>query len=173
MIKLYYASAIDCCVEECFRQIEEFKKIFEPYCKLTKVVNHCIEKNNSLLQVYGAGFGDNPIIGPDSSDVVKGVVCAFDLRHIRECDILLVVTDLQTFCPGTMMELEYARQMGLYIIVLCLPPKVTIDFGGDTPALMTITTPKVKCKNIFIETYANKVIYSIEELKEILDEVCK
>ena len=47
------------------------------------------------IEVYGAGFGDSPIIGPETSKEYKGVVSAYDLRKIRECDILLVVTDLK------------------------------------------------------------------------------
>lgn len=136
MFKLYYASAIDTCVKEAFEQIEIFKKILSKYD----------------IEVYGAGFKDSPIISPDSSEEYKGVVSAYDLRKIRECDILLVVTDLKTFCPGTMMELEYSRNLGLYTIVLCL--------GNGF------------CKNIFIKTYANKIIYSKDELRQILKNVC-
>lgn len=138
MFKLYYCSAIDVCVEEAFKQMDEFKKIFSKYPK---------------IEVFGAGFGESPIIGPDSSLVYKGVVVAYDLREIRKCDILLVVTDLKTFCAGTMEEMMYSRQLGLYIIVCILRNE--------------------KLKNIFIETHADKVIYGIKKLKEVLDEICK
>jgi nucleoside 2-deoxyribosyltransferase len=106
MFKMYYASAIDVCVKRAFEQIAEFKKIFAKY----------------PIEVYGAGFGDSPIIPPNCSDDYKGVITAYDLRKIRECDILFVVADLETFAAGTCMELEYARQQGLYIILLCPNP---------------------------------------------------
>lgn len=135
MIKLYYASAIDVCLDKALHQIEAFKRILGKY----------------YIDVYGAGFKDSPVIKPDSSESLKGVVTANDLRVIRECDIFLLVTDLETFCPGSCMELEYARQMGLYTIVLC--------------------TSGYKTNNIFLETFANKIIYSVKELEDILGEI--
>ena len=135
MFKLYYASAIDVCVKKAFEQIAEFKKIFKKY----------------QIEVYGAGFGNSPIILPNCSDDYKGVITAYDLRKIRECDILLVVADLETFAAGTCMEFEYARQLGLYIILLC-PEKL---------------------KNIFLETYANKIIHNSWQLEAILKDITR
>ena len=135
MFKLYYASAIDMCVKKAFEHIGEFKKIFEKYS----------------IEVYGAGFGDSPIIPQNCTQEYKGVITAYDLRKIRECDILLVVADLDTFCAGTMMELEYARQLGLYIILLCPDP----------------------LKNIFLETFCNKIIHNINELELILADITR
>jgi nucleoside 2-deoxyribosyltransferase len=132
---MYYASAIDVCVKRAFEQIAEFKKIFAKY----------------PIEVYGAGFGDSPIIPPNCSDDYKGVITAYDLRKIRECDILFVVADLETFAAGTCMELEYARQQGLYIILLC-PNKL---------------------KNIFLETFANVIIHNSEELEKLLADITR
>lgn len=138
MFNIYFASAIDKYPEKAFKQIEKFKSILSKY----------------KVNVYGAGIDkDSPIIDKHSTPELKGVICAYDYRILRQCDILLMVTNLETFCPGTCMELEYARQLGIYIIVLCLDNK---DF----------------VKNIFIETYANKIIYSIEELEYILENAC-
>ena len=167
MFKLYYAAAIDTCVDEAVRKIVEIKEILTPYtipfeysCVIipkpedfdySKLVYH-----NGVahpIEVYGAGFGESPIIGPTSSILYKGAVSAYDFRKIRECDILLVVTDLKQFAAGTMMELEYARQLGIYTIIF--------------------VTSKSKVKNIFLETYANKIIYSKEELIEILKDLTK
>jgi len=137
MINLYYCSSIDINPKEALKQIEKFKGILSKY----------------NINVFGAGIDkDSSIIDENSTLELKGVVCAYDLRKIRESDILLFVTDLSTFCPGSCMELEYARQLGLYVIVLCLANK---DF----------------VKNIFIETYANKIIYSVEELEFILEDI--
>lgn len=138
MFKAYFASAIDVCPKEAVKQIEKFKCILSKY----------------KVNVYGAGFDkDSPIIDESSTPELKGVICAYDLRKIRESDILLFVTDLDTFAPGSCMELEYARQLGVYVIVLCLGNE---DF----------------VKNIFIETYSNKIIYSVDELEYILENVC-
>jgi nucleoside 2-deoxyribosyltransferase len=135
MFRVYYASAIDVCVPKAFEQIEQFRKIFVKYPK---------------IKVFGAGFGESPIISPESTKEYKGIVTAYDLRQIRQCDMLLVVTDLETFCAGTMMEMEYARQQGLYIIILCLKSAET------------------KVRNIFLETFAHQIVYSIKELEDIL-----
>jgi nucleoside 2-deoxyribosyltransferase len=135
LFKLYYASAIDVCVEKAFKQIAEFKKVFAKY----------------NIKVFGAGFEDSPIIPQNCTREYKGIITAYDLRKIRECDILLVVTDLDTFCAGTMMELEYARQLGLYTILLCLDP----------------------LKNIFLDTFCNKIIHNIEELELILADIAR
>ena len=142
MFKLYYASAIDTCQEKALKQINEFARLFLHYRKGD--VKHPIE-------VYGAGFNDSPIIPLDCSQVYKGVISAYDLRKIRECDILLVVTDLKQFGAGTFQELEYARGLGIYTILLVL--------GGE------------KLRNIFLETYPNKVIFSMKELEEILIDI--
>jgi nucleoside 2-deoxyribosyltransferase len=132
---LYYASAIDVCVTEAFERIAKFKKMFAKY----------------KIEVFGAGFGDSPIIPPNYTEEYKGVITAYDFRKIRECDILLVVTDLETFCGGTMMELEYARQLGLYTILLC----------------------PVALKNIFLESLCNKIIHTKRELEEILKDITR
>jgi hypothetical protein len=134
MLKLYYSAPIDTCVEEAFKEIAEFKIIFSKF---------------PLLEVLGAGFGESPIITPDTSDVKKGVIVAYDYRIIRGCDILLVNTNLKNYCAGTLLEMEYARQLGLYIILL-VPEKP---------------------KNIFLTTLANKIVYSKKELIEILKDV--
>lgn len=146
MFKLYYASAIDNCQEKTLKQIEEFKKIFKKYSCSSYSWSNGIP--NHPIRVYGAGFGSSPIITPENSKEYKGAVSAYDLRKIRECDCLLVVIDNEQFCFGTAMEMEYAKQLGLYIIVLSLG--------------------KEKVKSIFIETFANKIIYSMKELEEIL-----
>jgi len=182
VFKLYYASAIDTCVEEAFKQIEEFKKIFKPY---TYNCDECIFLEDTMnqvdkckkchkLEVYGAGFGDSPILDGSESSIKKGAICAYDLRKLRECDVLLVVTDLEQFAAGTMMELEYARNLGIYIILFVTSKinigKASIDCGE--PEVVTIKVHH-KLKNIFLETYANKVIHSMEELEDILKELSK
>lgn len=136
MFNLYFASAIDVYPEKAFKQIEKFKRVLSKY----------------KVNVFGAGMNkDSPIIDEHATLELKGVICAYDYRMIRQCDILLVVVDQKTFCPGTCMELEYGRKLGLYIIVLSL--------GGDF------------IKNIFIETFASKIIYSIKDLEVILENV--
>lgn len=137
MFNIYVGSAIDIHPDRAIKQVEEFKKLFSKY----------------KVNVFGAGYDkDSPIIDEHSTPELKGIISAYDLRIIRNCDIFLMVTDLDTFCPGTSMELEYSRNLGLYTIVLCL--------GNGF------------CKNIFIETYANKILYSKDELREILKNVC-
>ena len=160
MFKIYYAAAIDTCVDKAFKQIEEFKKIFNPYTNSFSI--------NHPIVVYGAGFGDSPIIGPETSVVKKGVISAYDLRKIRECDVLMVVTDLKQFAAGTFMELEYARNLGIYTIVLALIPKFNYQKIGPYEV-----PPPTKVQNIFLETYANKIIYSKEELEEILKDLTR
>lgn len=123
MFKLYYAAAIDTCPEKALNQIEEFKLLFSKYERLS--LNEIFDENGRTqvknpIQVYGAGFGDSPIIVPETSAVKKGVISAFDLRKIRECDVLLVVTDLNQFAAGTFQELEYARQLGIYTILMII-----------------------------------------------------
>lgn len=137
MFNIYVASAIDVCPEEALKQIERFKVILSKY----------------NVNVFGAGMDkDSPIIDEHSTPELKGAVVAYDLRKLRESDILLFITNLKTFCPGSCMELEYARQLGLYIIVLCLGSNGFV-------------------KNIFISTFADKVIYSVEELEFILENI--
>jgi len=136
MLKVYYSAPIDVCVKEAFKKIDKFRELFAKF---------------SSIEFYGAGIGESPIIRPESSDVKKGVVVAYDYRLIRNCDILLVNTDLNTYCAGTLLEMEYARQLGLYIILL-VPEKP---------------------KNIFLTSLANKVIYSMEELEDILKDLTK
>ena len=136
MFKLYYASAIDTCVEQAFKQIEEFKILLSKYSK---------------LDVYGAGWKDSPIIKPDCSGIYKKVITSYDLRKLRESDILLVVTDLKQFCAGTMEEFMYARTLGICTIVCVL---------GEE-----------KLRNIFIESHADKIVYGIEELEKVLQDV--
>ena len=158
MFKLYYAAAIDTCPEKALKQIEEFKKVFSIYMKEGFSFGDSFDgSHNEIIvkhpiEVYGAGFGDSPIIGPETSAVKKGVISAFDLRKIRECDMLLVVTDLRQFAAGTFMELEYARNLGIYTILFC--------YGYEEIL-----------KNIFLETYANTVISSMGELEEILKDL--
>ena len=135
IFRLYYAAAIDVCVKKAFEQIDEFKKLFSKY----------------NIEVYGAGFNDSPIIPPNCTREYKGVITAYDMRKIRECDILLVVADLTTFAAGTMMELEYARQLGLYTILLC-------------PNTL---------KNIFLESFCNKIIHNVSELEAILADITR
>ena len=111
------------------------------------------------IEVYGAGFGHSPIITPESTDVYKGILSSYDKRILRDCDVLLVVTDLKQFCAGTMMEFEYARNLGIYTILMLLSPE----------------DPKEReafyLKNIFLETYVNKVISSKEQLEDILKDL--
>ena len=184
MLKLYYASAIDMCVEEAFKQIEEFRKLFKKYqyqdiTDIFETIESAAKQVNHPIQVFGAGFNQSPIIGPDSSPVYKGAVTAYDLRLIRNCDILLVVTDLKQFCAGTMMELEYARNLGIYTIILCLSDKGCTNCEKANECSLGSLAEK-KCpiyhtngmvKNIFLETYANKIIYSMVELEDILKDL--
>jgi hypothetical protein len=153
MFKLYYASAIDACPEKALQQIREFKQLFAKYDVNGLPWGEMLMKVEvrNPIEVYGAGFGHSPIITPESTDVYKGILSSYDKRILRDCDVLLVVTDLKQFCAGTMMEFEYARNLGIYTIVLCLAEE--------------------KCKNISIETYANKIIYSKKELEEILKDL--
>ena len=134
MFKLYYAAAIDTCVEQAFKEIEEYKQIFSKFPE---------------IEVYGAGFKESPILDEKSTHDKKCVVTAYDLRKIREVDILFVNTDLKTYCAGTMVELDYAKRLGIYVIMLC---------------------PE-KPKNIFLTSLVDKIIYSKEELEEFLKEI--
>lgn len=171
MLRLYYASAIDTCVEDAFKQIDKFKALFDKYTKKESMqVTYGFDPKwvrkegvNNPIEVYGAGFGESPIIGPDSSYVFKGAVSAYDLRQIRQCDILLVVTDLKQFAAGTFQELEYARNLGIF----------TILFVHDTKLEGECMEHSSKVKNIFLETYVNKIIYSMEELEVILKDLTK
>jgi hypothetical protein len=173
MFKLYYAAAIDTCVDQAFKQIEEFKILFEKYSSniLLSLPDYNKCKVSNPIEVYGAGFGDSPIIPPECSQVYKGVISAYDLRKIRECDVLLVVTDLKQFAAGTFMELEYARNLGVYTIILVLSTEVSceIDMNYHPPLLVNIQP--IRVKNIFLETYANKIIYSMSELEDILKDL--
>ncbi len=63
------------------------------------------------------------------------------------------------------MELEYARQLGLYIIVLSLPEIDHIRKG------VRFRSDPCKVNSIFLQTYANMIIYSEEELEAILKEL--
>jgi hypothetical protein len=135
MLKLYYSAPIDTCYEEAFKEIAEFKELFAKF---------------PSIEVYGAGFGESPIITQDTSDFKKGVVVSYDYRIVRGCDILFVNTNLKNYCAGTLLEMEYARQLGLYIILL-VPEKP---------------------KNIFLTTLANKIVYSKKEVEELLKELC-
>jgi len=97
MFRLYYASAIDTCQEEAFKQIVEYKKLFAKFA-LT-------------LEVYGAGFNESPIIRVDSPPTKKGVVCAYDLRLIRQCDIFLMVTDLKTYASKIINNINKLEEL--------------------------------------------------------------
>ena len=136
MIRIYFAQPIDIKPDNVEVTIREFKKIF------TKFPN---------IEVYGAGFNDSPIINPDKVTwTIERVIVAYDLRQIRQCDILLIVTDTHTFCAGTMMELEYARQLGIFTIMLSLSKEV---------------------KNIFLLTMIDRLAFSAKELEDILKEI--
>jgi hypothetical protein len=152
---MYYASAVDCSSDCGKTQLKFFKALFKKYPQ---------------IKVIGAGIGESPIISLESSMPLKKAIVAYDLRKLRECDILLMVTDLKTYCAGTHMELEYARNLGLLTIVLCLPDFVYSIKNND---LRRRSGFKDKVKNIFIETMADRVIYTIEELEEILEEITK
>lgn len=177
MFRIYYASAIDTCVEQAFKQIEEFKKVFCKYTiRLDPIDLRTYVDVNNPIEVFGAGFGESPIIGPETTPVYKGALCAYDLRKLRECDILLVVTDLKQFCAGTMMELEYARNLGIYTIILvtysekdCKPCKPVAKYFNCDECLHE----KYGVKNIFLETYGNKIIYGMEELEDILRDLTR
>jgi len=172
MLRLYYASAIDTCVKEAFEQIEMFKKIFAKF---------------SNIEIYGAGFGISPVISLNSSKIFKKATVAHDLRQLRLCDIFLMVTDLKKYGAGSHMELEYARRMGLLTIILVLNREIICEAcngSGEDEVYGTKNCcsfckgkgkllRKEKVKNIFLETLADKIIYSIEELEEILKEITK
>jgi len=134
MLRIYYCSPIDICLEKAKEEIEKFKQLFSKFPN---------------IQVEGAGFGDNPIVDSNTSWIKKKAIVSYDYRILRSCDILLVITDLKTFCSGTMLEMEYARQLGLTIILYC----------------------PYKPKNIFLECLTDKIVYSIEELEEVLREL--
>jgi nucleoside 2-deoxyribosyltransferase len=146
MFKIYYASAIDVCVQEAYQQIEEFKRMFY---RLNYNEEH--ERKSTAIEVCGAGFGKSPVLDGPTPEIKKDVVAAYDLRMIRGCDILLVVTNLKTFAAGTFMEFEYARQQGLYIIV-CVMTEHCVH-------------------NIFINKYADKIVYGVNELEKALKEL--
>jgi len=137
MLKIYFALPIDINPDKALKRIEEFKKIFTKFPK---------------IEVYGAGLNDSPIIPPNTTWTQQRLIVAYDLRIIRQCDILLIVTDNKTFCAGTFMELEYARQLGIYTIMLSLSKNI---------------------KNIFLLTMVDRIAYSIKELEEILEEISK
>jgi nucleoside 2-deoxyribosyltransferase len=130
MFKVYIAQAIDSNPEGVIENINNFANILIEYG----------------LDVRGAGIPPSPIIGPDTNIERKKVIVAYDLTVLRGCDILLVISDLDTFALGTMMEMEYARQLGLYIILYC-------------PS---------KCKNIFADKTVDKEVHSEFELRCLL-----
>jgi hypothetical protein len=167
MFKLYYAAAIDTCVDKAFKQIEEFKKLFNKHTIYFKN-GQLVSTVKNPIEVFGAGFNDSPIIGPETSSLYKGVISSYDFRVLRGCDILLVVTDLKQFAAGTFMELEYARNLGIYTILFVLPE----DTGMDNYVGSKVKyNQNGKLKNIFLETYANKIIYSMKELEDILKDL--
>src|SRR5208282_4747117 len=163
MFKLYYCAPIDMCPEKAFKQIEEFKKLFIPYTifgyfvnpdtgekmlgdkryATAKIPERIVRPNP--IEVFGAGFNDSPIIPPEASSVYKGVISAYDLRKIRECDVLLAVTDLKQFAAGTFMELEYARNLGIYTILLVLPEEVDCDHCYVELCIHHMDCSKVSC----------------------------
>lgn len=137
MFKMYYAAAVDCSVDQ---------------GKYTlKILTDLIFKKFPEIEVCGAGIGESPIISTQSTKIFKKAIVAYDLRKLRECDILLMVTDGKTYCAGTHMEVEYARSFGMLIIVY--------NMGRG---LLT---------NIFLETTADKIVNSIEQLEEVLREL--
>lgn len=149
-LKIYYAAAIDNCPDKGRTQLEQFKQLLKKY----------------PIELRGAGIGDSPIIKLDSSPCVKGVIAAHDLKELRECDILLVVLDSKAQAIATFMELEYARQLGLYIVVLILSKTTEKCPYCDRQKMIAEGN-----KSIFLETWANMIIYSIEELEVILNEI--
>jgi hypothetical protein len=136
MFRLYLAQAIDCSADQGKQKIRLFKELFESHPEIA---------------LYGAGIGESPIIKLDTPKILKKAIVAYDLRKIRECDVFLMVTDLKTYCAGTHMELEYARNLGMLTIILCLT--------------------KDPIKNIFLETMADKIIYTLDDLERLLWEL--
>lgn len=135
MLRLYFAQALDCSPDKGRAQLARFKEILSKFS----------------IELHGAGIGESPIIKLDSSLEVKKAIVAHDRKEIAECDIFLVVSDLKTFCPGTCMELEFARMLGKLTIFLALSNE--------------------KVKNIFLETEVNRIVYSISELEKVLKEI--
>lgn len=166
VLSIYYAAAIDNCPDKGKKQLEQFKQIIGKY----------------PIDLKGAGIGDSPIIKLDSSVHVKGVITAHDLKELRMCDILLVVLDSSSQAVATFMELEYARQLGLYIIILILSKKeeFCLACAGDRDewkkkCTICHGTGKIlmpmENKSIFLQTFANAIIYDIHDLEYILKEI--
>jgi nucleoside 2-deoxyribosyltransferase len=108
-----------------------------------KIVEQC------GCKMIGAGFDDNPIISSNSPLSLQKKIAANDLELLKKSDIILVVTDLSTFAVGTWIEMHEASKLGQPIIIFI--------------------KNNSKVKNIFINTYSNKIIYNdIDELKSTL-----
>lgn len=135
MFKVYIGQPIDSKPDRALERIKKLKELFSKFPN---------------IEVYGAGFGDSPIINNNATWTIKRTVVAYDLRILRKCDIFLAIVDSHTFCAGTMMELEHARQLGIFTIMLSLSKEV---------------------KNIFLLTLVDRVVYSIEEVEDILKEI--
>jgi hypothetical protein len=137
MIKLYFATAMDKNPQKAKELKEYFEKLFKEYPN---------------IQVFGAGFNNSPVLNVlHSTWSLQRAIAALDLRQIRECDIFLFVTDAKTYAAGSLMELEYSRQMGLMTVVLIL---------GAT-----------ECYNIFLQTLTDRLLYSVDDLKDLLVEL--
>ena len=133
--KLYYAAPIDENIEVAKRRVERFKNIFKKY----------------NIKVYGAGINkDSPILTPKASIYLKNAIVAYDLREIRECDIFLLVLD-SSYGAGCLMELEYARQLGLYCIIY-----------WDSYKPMN---------NIFLRKFCDNFVTDLDYLESILEEL--
>lgn len=99
--------------------------------------------------VVGAGIAQNPIIDLDKSTTLrKKEIVAQDIQEARNADIILVVTDLNTFSVGTWCEVWEGYMRGR-IITLYI-------------------TGRKKLRNIFLETICHHVIYDIKTLKKDL-----
>lgn len=138
-MKVYYAGAID--------SVDDKGRTDRDYFK--KIVEEC------GFEIVGAGFGDNPIISTRSPLSLQREIVREDLKLLEKSDIFLVVTDLKTFSVGSWIEMHEASKRGQPIVTFIKNEE------GDKN--------KNKVRNIFINTYSDKIIHDdIDELKDAL-----
>ena len=149
-MKVYYAGAID--------SVDDKGRTDRDYFK--KIVEEC------GWEIVGAGFGDNPIISIHSSSSLQREIVREDLKLLEKSDIFLVVTDLKTFSVGSWIEMHEASKRGQPIVTFIKNEKGDKDKDKNKNKNKK---NKDKVRNIFINTYSDKIIHDdIDELKDTL-----
>jgi len=101
-------------------------------------------------EVLGAGIGDNPIIATDSSKALCRVIARHDLMEQGHAHVTITVIDGKTPVVGTPIEFYNGWQCGQYSIVYAVGCQVN---------------------SIFIKAFADVIVHSEMDLREILQEL--